>query len=45
MSDFDENGVTINTSADAPKDDDKVDIPPDEVVDKMAKRAMNKRDM
>ena len=45
VSDFDENGVTINTSADAPKDDDQVDIPPDQVVNKMAKRAMNNRDM
>jgi hypothetical protein len=45
VSDYDENGVTINTTADAPKQDEPVDIPPDEVVGKMAQRAMNKRDM
>jgi len=45
VSDYDENGVTINTSADAPQKDEPVDIPPDEVVSKAAKRAMNKRDM
>jgi hypothetical protein len=45
VSDYDENGVTINTTADAPQQDEPVDIPPDQVVGKMAKRAMNKRDM
>ena len=45
VSDYDENGVTINTTADAPKQNEPVDIPPDEVVSKAAKRAMNKRDM
>ena len=43
--DYDENGVTINTTADAPQQDEPVDIPPDQVVSKAAKRAMNKRDM
>ena len=42
VSDYDENGVTINTKADAPADD-PVDIPPDEKVSQMAKRALNKR--
>ena len=45
VSDYDENGVTINTTADAPQQDEPVDIPPDQVVSKAAKRAMNKRDM
>ena len=45
VSDYDENGVTINTTADAPQQDEPMDIPPDQVVGKMAKRAMNKRDM
>ena len=45
VSDYDENGVTINTTADAPKQDEPVDIPPDQVVSKAAKRAMNKRDI
>ena len=45
VSDYDENGVTINTTADAPQQDEPMDIPPDQVVSKAAKRAMNKRDM
>jgi hypothetical protein len=43
VSDYDENGITINTKADAPMGDEPVDIPPDEKVSQMAKRALNKR--
>jgi hypothetical protein len=43
VSDYDENGVTINTRANAPAGDDPVEIPPDEKVSQMAKRALNKR--
>jgi hypothetical protein len=42
VSDYDEDGITINTTADSPADD-PVDIPPDERVSQMAKRALNKR--
>ena len=45
VSDFNDQGVTINTTADAPMADEPVEIPPDEKVSQMAKRAMNKRDM
>jgi len=43
VSDYDEDGITINTTADAPAGDDPVEIPPDEKVSQMAKRALNKR--
>ena len=44
VSDFNDTEVTINTTADAPMGDDPVEIPPDEKVSQMAKRALNKRD-
>jgi len=44
VSDFNDQGVTINTTGDATMADEPVEIPPDEKVSQMAKRALNKRD-
>jgi len=43
VSDFNDQGITINTTADATMADEPVEIPPDEKVSQMAKRALNKR--